>query len=126
MTKPFPSMLTIDSNSPISETEDWPNCDVKLLGFEWNQQECSVQLKLLVPNLADIVELSCDWLAWIKIDIDTKKIDLNNSAPPFTWETVYLKTPQNRWVIDFNFASDGQLKLECASMKLRVLRDNHT
>lgn len=68
--------------------------------------------------------MTCDWVTWIKIDLDTACENLNNASAPMTWDISYTKTELNRWELVMDFANDGQLKLECGSMSLKVFHSN--
>ena len=120
MVDPIPEILQISAESCVLDTKGWPCCDVDLMGFEWIPDICGVELKLRVPNLDQYLLMTCDWISRVNIELDTEKPNRNNAAPPMTWEVTYTKSEDNRWILHFDFASDGQLDLECGSVALKV------
>ena len=79
-------------------------CDAHLEGFRWLEEGRDVRFDL-TNGFGQKVQLTCTWVSALKIELEPK-------SQPFSWECTVAEVG-NRWKLQLDFASAGDIWLEC-------------
>jgi hypothetical protein len=93
--------------------------DASLFGFAWENDGKDLRLFLLHASLP-ISQLLCRWASDLRVDLtwhrpkdSTDERPLRRGGPLLTWDGSIEPTRDGRWSVFLDFASDGEIRLEC-------------
>jgi hypothetical protein len=93
--------------------------DATFLGFAWENDGKDLRL-FLVHSSLPISELLCRWASDLRIDLtchgpkdSTGERPIRRGGAIQTWDSSIEPTPDGRWSVFLDFASAGEIRLEC-------------
>lgn len=91
-------------------------CDMRLWAVRWEADGRDV---VLAVELGDgtRAELRCTWATELVLEIGKG----SQGGPPLSWDGSIVATPDGRYDVSFDFASDGDLSLQCSEVAVTLL-----
>jgi len=89
------------------------NGDATLVGISWPESdETEIELTFQIPQKNKNIVLGFTWVSELIIDLDLK------TFYGLTWQSEFKKR-ENKWAVNFDFASDGNISFNCYEIKLK-------
>jgi len=93
-------------------------CDVVLQSIEWAEAGRDLVVEVLVPagRVTNRRVLVCRWAEAVLVQLAFRPGHL---GPALSWDATFERLPDGKCSILFDFASDGEIRLVCASLEVR-------
>jgi len=96
-------------------------CDIELTEIAWLNDGRDLLFRWQCPNNIRRT-LTCFWASAIKIDLISAD---NELGYPFTWYAEIRQSSTGEWKILFDFASKGDISLQCNELLLEEINSGH-
>ena len=99
-------------SSTEEELRKTPWGDVQLLGLSWIEEARDLAFRVLLPGAEPDRDqlLVCRWVHGLVVNL---KFGLGQGGYPLTWDTSFSREANGTWLVHFDFAHTGEVRLRC-------------